>query len=44
MSDFSQTVSCDRLPQRMAARTERSRLTSSTSASRASVNVFRTAG
>ena len=38
MSDFAQTVSCDRLPQRIAARTERSSLTCSTSASSASVN------
>ena len=38
MSDFAQTVSCDRLPQRIAARTERSRFTCSTSASSASVN------
>jgi hypothetical protein len=38
MSDFSQTVSCDRLPHRMAARMERSSLTCSTRASSAAVN------
>ena len=38
MSDFAQTVSCDRLPQRMAARTERSPFTCSTSASSAAAN------
>ena len=38
MSDFAQTVSCDRLPQRMAARIERSSLICSTSASSAAVN------
>src|SRR5215813_6840909 len=38
MSDFAHTVSYDRLPQRMAARTERSPFTCSTSASSASVN------
>ena len=41
MSDFAQTVSCDRLPQRIAARMERSCLTCSTSASSASVNFSR---
>src|SRR5215471_14555728 len=39
MSDLAQTVSCDRLPQRMAARMERSSLTCSTSASSAALNV-----
>src|SRR5581483_7651796 len=38
MSDFAQTVSCDRLPQRMAARTEASLCTCPISASSASVN------
>ena len=37
MSDLAQTVSCDRLPQRIAARTERSSFTCSTSASSAVV-------
>src|SRR5262245_49211706 len=38
MSDLAQTVSCARLPQRRAARTERSPFTCSTSASSAAVN------
>src|SRR6185436_7024734 len=38
MSDFAQTASYDRLPQRMAARMERSSFTCSMSASSASVN------
>ena len=40
MSDFAQTVSCDRLPQRMAARIERSFSTCATRSSSASVNFF----
>ena len=40
MSDFAQTVSCDRLPQRMAARIERSCFTCFTRSSSASVNFF----
>src|SRR5215216_3621049 len=40
MSDFAQTVSCDRLPHRMAARIERSALIRSTRASSAVVNVW----
>src|SRR6266566_3832227 len=40
MSDFSQTVSCERLPQRMAARIERSPFTCATSSSSASANLF----
>src|SRR5688572_8802097 len=39
MSDFAHTVSCDRLPQRIAARIDRSCLICSTSASSAVVNV-----
>src|SRR5881397_3587470 len=38
MSDLAHTVSCDRLPHRMAARMDRSSFTCSTSASRASLN------
>src|SRR5580658_7465429 len=38
ISDLAQTVSCDRLPQRMAASMERSRLTCSTSVSSAAPN------
>ena len=38
MSDFSHTGSCERLPQRIAARIERSRLIFSTRASSASLN------
>ena len=40
MSDFAQTVSCERLPQRTTARIARSFLISSTSASSAAVNVW----
>src|SRR5471030_1476858 len=40
MSDFAQTVSCDRLPQRMAARMDRSSFTCATRLSSASVNFF----
>ena len=43
MSDFAQTVSCDRLPQRMAARTLRSSFSCATSASSAAVNRRRAA-
>ena len=43
MSDFSQTVSCDRLPQRIAARIERSPLISSINAASAAVNRCSTA-
>jgi hypothetical protein len=39
MSDFDHTASCERLPQRIAARIERSVLISATSVSRAAVNV-----
>src|SRR5207247_2508315 len=38
MSDFAQTVSCDRLPQRMAARIDRSCFTCATRSSSAWVN------
>src|SRR5215831_19455695 len=40
MSDLAQTVSCERLPQRIAARMERSCLICATRASSASVNFF----
>src|SRR5690348_12867483 len=40
ISDFSHTVSCDRLPQRMAARIDRSCFTCATSSSRAWLNFF----
>src|SRR2546425_12557047 len=40
ISDFAQTVSCDRLPQRMAARIDRSPFTCSMRSSSASVNFF----
>ena len=39
MSDLAHTVSCERLPQRTAARTERSSFTSAMSASSALVNL-----
>src|SRR5215471_11734150 len=40
MSDFAQTVSCDRLPQRIAARIDRSCFTCATRSLSASVNFF----
>src|SRR5260221_1056807 len=40
ISDFSQTVSCERLPQRIAARMDRSCFTCSTRWSSASLNFF----
>ena len=40
MSDFAQTVSCDRLPQRMAAKIDRSFRICATRSSSASVNFF----
>src|SRR5258708_1747050 len=40
MSDFAHTISCDRLPQRMAARIDRSCFTCATRSSSASVNFF----
>src|SRR5262249_29368334 len=42
ISDFDQTVSCDRLPHRIAARMERSRFSCSTRTESAALNSFST--